>query len=442
MPSTNDDILAAVFQLLRDRAGIDPELFGAGAIAHTIEKRLAANGAAAQDYANCLRSDAAEFQELLEDLLVPETWLFRDALALRSLQRYLNAWLSRHSEPIRVLSVACSTGEEVLSLAMTLREAGLPASRFEIVGTDVSRRSLEIARRGELGPRSFRERDDTTLAVCGRWCRRTGDCWQIGDELLKGINFKWGNLARADFLADEPPFHAIFCRNVLIYFHADGRRTAVENLHRLLAADGLLCSAPAEARIFTDAGFCAADSQCPFAFQRPGALADAPVTADPAMQLREKKTPLDAGFQLPEPVPGRPIPAPAPCPPLRPKSGPTGALIAGTNADQVEPTSLTILDAARQAADNGRLDEADALCAEILSRDPSNCKAHYLRGVVLQAQGLLSEAQRSLEKALYLEPKHYEALIHMMLLSEQRGDQTAAANYRRRAQQAALRGAE
>jgi chemotaxis protein methyltransferase WspC len=39
-----------------------------------------------------------------------------------------------------------------------------------------------------------------------------------------------------------------------------------------------------------------------------------------------------------------------------------------------------------------------------------------------------------LEKALYLDPKHYQALVHMMLLAEQRGDQRAAENYRRRAQ--------
>ena len=53
----------------------------------------------------------------------------------------------------------------------------------------------------------------------------------------------------------------------------------------------------------------------------------------------------------------------------------------------------------------------------------ASAEAHYLRGVVRQAQGMLSEAQRSLEKALYLDPRHYQALVHMMLLAERRGDQ-------------------
>ena len=96
-----------------------------------------------------------------------------------------------------------------------------------------------------------------------------------------------------------------------------------------------------------------------------------------------------------------------------------------------------ILEAARQAADNGRLEEAEKLCGEILTREPTNIEALYLHGVVLQARGMLNEAQRSLEKALYLDPKHYQALVHMILVSEQRGDANATANYRRRAGQAA-----
>ncbi|MHB8900000.1 MAG: tetratricopeptide repeat protein [Thermoguttaceae bacterium] len=72
----------------------------------------------------------------------------------------------------------------------------------------------------------------------------------------------------------------------------------------------------------------------------------------------------------------------------------------------------------------------------------ANAEAHYLRGVVRQAQGRFSEAQGCLEKALYLNPRHYEALVQMMFLAERLGDRIAAANYRRRAAQAASKEAE
>ena len=197
MPLTKDHVSNEVYQLLRERAGMDPELFGIQGIAHAFNKRVAASGAQSpQDYVNRLMSDAAEFQELIEDLLVPETWMFRDALAFSSLGRYFDAWLSGHREAIRVLSVACSTGEEVYSLAISLREAGFDASRFQILGIELSRRALELANRGELSPRSFREPDERIAAMRERWCEPIGESWRVRDELHEGVELKWGNLRK------------------------------------------------------------------------------------------------------------------------------------------------------------------------------------------------------------------------------------------------------
>ena len=78
------------------------------------------------------------------------------------------------------------------------------------------------------------------------------------------------------------------------------------------------------------------------------------------------------------------------------------------------------------------MDEADRICGHILAENVTCVDAHYLRGVVWQAQGKLREAQRSLEKALYLNPRHHRSLVHMMLLAQERGDLLTAANYRRR----------
>ena len=439
MPLTKDHIPIEVFQLLQDRAGMDPELFGVQGIVYALNKRLAASGVESpQDYVNRLKSDTAEFQELLEDLLVPETWMFRDALAFSSLGRYFDSWLSRHREPIRVLSVACSTGEEVYSLAISLREAGFDPSRFQIQGIELSRRALERAIRGDLNPRSFREPDDKIAAMRERWCEQVGESWRIRDELHKGVEFKWGNLAQAEFLANESPFNVIFCRNVLIYFHAEARLRAVHNLHRLLSPDGILYSAPAEARIFSDAGFQIFDSQCPFAFRCPPALADMPLSAVVALRPQEKNLPpLDVYAESLMLAPKHVVFPPTSSESHSQDDPNVYATNIDANTSHGESAGQAILLAARQAANNGRLEEADALCAQILSLDPANTEAHYLRGVVFQAQGLLSEAQRSLEKALYLDPKHYQSLVHMMLLSEQRGDQNAMANYQRRARQAA-----
>ena len=106
------------------------------------------------------------------------------------------------------------------------------------MGIELSQRALETARSGILGERSFREPDAAINGMRDRWCEFRDSAWRIGEGLRQGVEFAWGNLLDRDFLAPESPFHVLFCRNVLIYFHAEARRTAVQNLQRLLHPDG------------------------------------------------------------------------------------------------------------------------------------------------------------------------------------------------------------
>lgn len=418
-----DEILPEVLRLLAERAGMAPESLGASGITHALRARVAASGAASsQDYPHRLGVDPTEFQELVENLVVPETWFFRDTLAFRCLAHYLAAARARNQAAIRVLSIGCSTGEEVYSLAIALREAGFTPAQSLVLGVDMSRRSLDLARAGRFTSRSFREADELGGTRRERWCARVGESWQVCDELREGVEFRWGNLADPEFLSDEPPFHVVFCRNVLIYFHAEARRTAVGHIHRLLSPEGFVCSAPAEARIFSESGFRGLGSECPFAFRRQDAPADAPANIAPGSRPQVTPRPI------------RNDPASLPAAPRRP-GVPIAATLSSGSVVREELSVQALLDAARQAADDGRLDEASTLCDRMLSRDPASADAHYLRGVVRQAQGKLDDAQQSLQRALYLDPKHYQALVHMMLLAGLRGDEQAAANYRRRAQQ-------
>lgn len=434
MSAEPDEILPEVFQLLRDRAGINPESLGNPGILHALRRRMAAAGSPSpRSYAQRLASDPAEFQELLEDLVVPETWWFRDRSTFQALAAHLDALRGSPEGIVRVLSVACSTGEEVYSLAIALHEAVLAPPRSWLLGTDVSRRSLELAKKGEYSSRSFRE-PDLPAGMRDRWCRRQDSSWQVSDELQAGVEFRWANLAQPDFLADEPPFQVIFCRNVLIYFDAKARARAVRHLHRLLSPEGVLWSASAEAPIFSEAGFSSLGRKCPFAFRREDRSVDAPRIAMPSgLQGAEPTRPQPNDSRLGAPATSRPSIPMAPWL----SEGNDARTSANPAAVAEEASRRLLLQAAQRAADDGRLGEADALCNQVLSFNPANAEAHYLSGVVRQAQGMPQEARRSLEKALYLDPKHYRALLHLMLLAEQQGDHLAAANYRRRVQQAA-----
>ena len=435
MPTAIDDILSEVLRLLAERAGMAAESCGVPSVAHALRTRITATEAASsQDYLRCLQVDPAEVQELIEELVVPETWFFRDMIAFRCLARQLELARAGNPATFRVLSAGCSTGEEVYSLAIALRRAGFEPTQFLVLGTDVSRRSLDLAQKGAFAARSFREGDETIGALYRQWGANNGESWQIRQELQAGVEFRWENLAQLEYLAGASPFQVIFCRNVLIYFHAEARRTAVRNLRRLLARDGLLFSAPAEARIFSEAGFGSLGSECPFAFRRPDAAESVAAVQWP----KANSPPLTGGSAPLPPASSPPVRSLALPVPTRRNDGDAQRPNTVAAAIPVEVLQPAILQAAEQAADDGRLEEADALCSQVLSRDPASAGAHYLRGVILQAQGGFDEAQRSLEKALYLDPRHYQALVHMMLLAEQRGDRQAAANFRRRAQRAAL----
>ena len=96
------------------------------------------------------------------------------------------------------------------------------------------------------------------------------------------------------------------------------------------------------------------------------------------------------------------------------------------------PPAARSLEAARAAANQGELELAATLCEQLLGEQELLADVHCLLGVVRQATGRLDEAERLFHKTLFLDPKHPEALTHLMLLASGRGDAQAAANFRRR----------
>ena len=108
--AATDEILSDVFALLRERVGANPESLGLPGIAHAVRRRVSLSGAGSpHDYLHRLLVDPAEFQQLLDDLVVPETWFFRDVVAFRHLRMFLEARRASARQTVRALSVGCST---------------------------------------------------------------------------------------------------------------------------------------------------------------------------------------------------------------------------------------------------------------------------------------------------------------------------------------------
>src|ERR1700730_16908720 len=152
-------VYARIAALLKEKMGLDAESIGVACVERAVRERLAAQGLEnAQLYWELLSASEPALQELIEAIVIPETWFFRDPEAFAALVRVVREeWLPQHTHSagaqgtLRILSLPCSTGEEPFSMAMALLDSGFPAQRFHIDAIDISLRAIAHAERGIYG---------------------------------------------------------------------------------------------------------------------------------------------------------------------------------------------------------------------------------------------------------------------------------------------------
>ncbi len=163
-----------------------------------------------------------EWRHVLNALSVQETYFWREMDQVRALvdvvvPRYFAA---RPAEPLRIWSAACATGEEPLTIAMMLHEAGwFGRAPIEIVASDGSSSAIEKARQGVYRERSFRN------LVPGLrekyFTPADGGTWRVTPHLHARVTWATANLMDRAGTAALLPASVIFCRNVFIYFSGD-----------------------------------------------------------------------------------------------------------------------------------------------------------------------------------------------------------------------------
>lgn len=200
------------------------------------------------DYYYALRYDdvsGAETEALADALVVNETYFFRELDALRVAASDLVAATIAERGRARIWSAGCATGEEPLTMAMLLADAGL-LGNCEIVATDVSRRALARARTGVYGLRSLRalggEAVPFVRECADRWIVRDagsdGTIARVARPITSAVDYRRVNLLDAEAVAALGVFDLVLCRNVLIYFADDTVQRVVSALGRALDPRG------------------------------------------------------------------------------------------------------------------------------------------------------------------------------------------------------------
>ncbi|MGB7196234.1 MAG: CheR family methyltransferase [Collimonas pratensis] len=406
--------LAKFESMLKRTMGLDIQSIGRPMLERALQERQGSCGVADLDaYWLLLQMSEPEQLQLIESVIVPETWFFRNREAFQEMAQLQQRWprLISASQPLRILSLPCSTGEEPYSIAMALLDAGVPPSHFQIDAIDISPQSLHVARQAVYGKNSFR---GDYLSFRDRYFALNEQGYALSETVRQQVRFAQSNLFAADLLAGQAPYDIIFCRNLLIYFDRTTQHQAVTILLRRLAPEGLVFVGPAESALMMLHEL-------------------TPIKAPMAFAFRQGAPKQEIARTLPPTVAYVPL-APAPRTTTA-RSTPARTRTANDNPAMLPPQAS--LATAQLLADQGKLSEAAAVCEQFIRQHGASAAAYYLTGVIHDAADRKQAAAECYRKALYLEPNHADAMTHLAALLQTMGDYAGAKLLQQRARRSA-----
>ncbi|WP_320006722.1 protein-glutamate O-methyltransferase CheR [Maridesulfovibrio sp.] len=419
------------FQRILNRAvGLAPDSLASSGIRLALKARMRETGCTEKEYLALLRTSDKELYELVEEIVVPETWFFRDGKPFELLFEMSSG---RKDKDFRVLSAPCSTGEEPYSIAMTLMGAGLKS--FRVDGVDISERALRKAKEAIYPENSFRTKLPFYAERCFSECQQGR---KLNKEVRDTVRFFSCNLV--DSCLPQVRYDVIFCRNLLIYLDEDSRKCLASMLNEKLKEEGVLFVGHAEMLPIFNDWF-------------------TPIRKQGTFALRKGKRKVSALLRNSSCAAKDYSPDTAPNSNRRPVANSTLKHVVQSDLHRVglspvqeqdhpaatkeergpdDSAGLT-LDEIKKMADMGRILEALKMCEGLLLQSGPDPDLFHLSGLLHEAGGNIPMAEEFYGKALYLEPDHMESLVHLSLLLENRGDLRKAEIMRNRVRRAEKR---
>ena len=348
--------------------------------------------------------------DLLEQLVVHESYFDRDLDQLRMVDELVFAPREQSREELRVWSAGCAAGEEPYTLAFMLETRGL-LQRTSLTATDLSRAALARAQVGRYRAWSLRTGANTPAM---RYLTRAGTDLCVPAAIKSTIEFRQLNLVEDPYPANQ---HLVVCRNVLIYLTAPGIAKVAAKMANALAPDGWLFMAPSDPRL---------DPYAPLV----PTVTDRGIYYRRAERTRAPSVPPSAAVAArawaPPPVRATPPTTPPPRPAPRP--------VPPAAAHVPPPTRpLSTSEVVHRLADHGDYAAARDLITKALSASPLDGELYFLEAV-LAADEDSAASLRALDRAIYLEPHVPASYLFAGQLRHSRGDVVGA----RRAYRSAL----
>jgi chemotaxis protein methyltransferase CheR len=202
-----------------------------------------------EDFVSILKVDktAHLHRAVAEAMTINETSFFRDGKPFDVLREtILPRLIARNAstQKLRIWSAACSTGQEAHSLAMLICEHFPKLAQWDvkIVGTDISRQTIDYAQRGRY--RRLEVNRGLPARMLVKYFTRDGDEWELAAKVRAMCEFQTVNLCAP--LSRLPVFDLVLLRNVLLYFPKQDRGCVFSDVYRQMTPGGYLLLGAAE----------------------------------------------------------------------------------------------------------------------------------------------------------------------------------------------------
>lgn len=435
---------------------------------------------------------ASEWRELTLLLTTGETFFFRDQGQIALLKNRILSQLIEQKKKaryaggeakpsLRIWSAGCSTGEEVYSLAILVKELIPDWHEWNILilGTDINPESIAKAQRGIYDSWSFRM---VNPELQRQYFSQRKTSWEVDEQIRRMVTFRSGNLIKEYFPSFTSGIHSmdvILCRNVFIYFDSKAISVVLEKFHNTLRQGGYLVTGHAElhgqnlgqlqAKVFPESVVYQRSEdlqvETPLTgkgvrVQGSGVREEVDLTPKkghkPLYLSRHKKKDLcgdtqcdtqSIGIKSPGFIYGDSLtPDPRSLTPLKETTSQTGLSQAETlfqngayaiaikEAEQVikqHPDNFEAYYLIAQAFANlGECEQASHWCQQALKVDSLSVKPYYLLAHIAEEQGNVEQAKELFKKVIYLAPSFIPAYLELGSVYEREGDKTRARKMR------------
>lgn len=396
-------------QRLAEQTGLDFGLMEQPAFDNFLRRRCSQLGMPDEAaYHELACRDPQELERLVQEVSVAETWFFRYPSSFELVVDHTASLLRRQQENLRILSIACATGEEPYSMAMAAAAGGWPLERIRVDAVDRNEASLSNARLVCYRRNSFRE---PIPSWAEKWFSVEDDGTSVDARIAATVSFSCHDILNEPFPGSLVPYDVVCCRNLFIYLGSDARTKLINYLSSVISPTGIMLVGHAEHSILPVESFEAAGVRQAFAF-RP----KQPNSILPTSLATIAKPYLNTSGSHQEGPVATASPQLAPQP-----------------RRSMAPVPVATIEDARALANVGQLEAAITVLENLLPLRPTRPDAFELLGSIQLSLSRLDQARDSFNRVLYFEPDNETALLQMAIICNRLGDSDLAARYRRRA---------